>query len=231
MTKKKHNGTNGALHIKSVVPLTKNQQKTFEAFHNKNLLLHGFAGTGKTYIILALALKEILETGKYQNLCIVRSSVPSRNVGFLPGELSEKLEVFEMPYEDICNELLGKFDGYRQLKDKGQVSFISTSYLRGVTLHDCIILVDEIQNLDFGELSTIITRLGKNVRVIFCGDFRQSDFRGNEEHYKKDVHNFMSVLKKMNGDFTIIEFGIDDIVRSPLVKNFLVLSEQLGYNT
>jgi phosphate starvation-inducible protein PhoH len=227
---RKTNGTNGQLKLKSIVPLTKNQEVAFENFRRKNLLLHGWAGTGKTYIALYLSLREILNFGTYNKVYIVRSAVPSRSVGYLPGDLWEKLEVFEAPYADICNELLTRNDGYQQLKNKAELEFISTSYLRGVTLDDCIILVDEIQNCDFGELSTVITRLGKNVKVVFCGDFRQTDFRGHEEHCKKDVHNFMDILKQMDGDFEIIEFGIDDIVRNPLVKNFLVLADQMGLN-
>jgi phosphate starvation-inducible PhoH-like protein len=230
VSKRNHNGTNGQLKLKSIVPLTENQERVFDTFRKKNLLLHGWAGTGKTFVVLYLSLKEILEVGKYEKIYIVRSAVASRSVGYLPGDLWEKLEVFETPYVDICKELLGKHDGYAHLKTRGLVEFVSTSYLRGVTLDNCIILVDEIQNCDFGELSTVITRLGKNVKVIFCGDFRQTDFRGHEEHCRKDVHNFMDILKKMNGDFEIIEFGIEDIVRNSLVKSFLVLAGEMGLN-
>jgi phosphate starvation-inducible protein PhoH len=230
VSKRNHNGTNGQLKLKSIVPLTENQELVFETFRKKNLLLHGWAGTGKTYVILYLALREILTYGTYNRLYIVRSAVPSRSVGFLPGDLWEKLEVFEAPYADICNELVQRHDGYNHLKSRREIEFISTSYLRGITIDDAIILVDEIQNCDFGELSTVITRLGKNVKVVFCGDFRQTDFRGHEEHCRKDVHNFMDILKKMNGDFEIIEFGVDDIVRNEMVKNFLVIAEQMGLN-
>ena len=230
VSKKNRNETNGVLHVKSVIPLTKNQENTFEAFHKKNLLLHGWAGTGKTYISLYLALKDIVEHGTYEKLFIVRSALASRSLGFLPGDLSEKLEVYETPYSNIVNELLGRNDGYKHLKEKGLIDFVSTSYLRGVTLDDCIILVDEIQNCDWGELSTITTRIGKNVRVIFCGDYRQSDFRGVETHSKQDVKNFMHVINKMKTNFESIEFGTQDIIRGDIAREFLLTAYQLGYD-
>lgn len=216
--------------VKSVVPLTKNQEKAFSAFQSKNLLMHGWAGTGKTFIALYLSLKEILENATYQKLYIVRSAIPSRSIGYLPGDLKEKLEVFEKPYANICNELLGRADGYNFLKSKLLVEFISTSYLRGVTLDNCIILVDEIQNMDFGELSTVVTRLGKKVRVIFCGDYRQSDFRGHSTHSKQDVRDFMDVIKNMESNFMAIEFNTSDIVRGPIARDFLLTAYNLGYD-
>lgn len=229
---KRKNGTNGngVLHIKSVVPLTKNQEKAFDAFRDKNLLLHGWAGTGKTFVALYLSLKEILSHGQYDKIYIVRSAVASRNIGYLPGDLDEKLEVFETPYANICNELLSRADGYRHLKEKGMIEFVSTSYLRGVTLEHCIILVDEIQNCDWGELSTITTRLGNNIRIVFCGDYRQSDFRGIDAHSKQDVRNFMHVISKMKNNFVSIEFGTQDIIRGEIAKEFLLTAYELGYD-
>jgi len=221
VTKKKHNGINGQITIKSVVPLTKNQEKVFEAFHKSNLLLHGWAGTGKTYIALYLSLKEVLEFGTYEKIFIVRSAVASRSIGYLPGDLDEKLEIFETPYENIINELLGRHDGYSFLKAKGQIEFISTSYLRGVTLDDCIILVDEIQNMLFHELDTIITRSGKKVKIVMAGDYHQTDLINGA---KFDVLDFMGIIEKLS-EFETIKFGIDDIVRNELVKSYLLAKE------
>ena len=222
---------NQRLSLKPIQPLTKNQHKTFDAWYDdKNLLLHGYAGTGKTFISLYLALKELfeLDTG-YNKIYILRSAVATRNLGFMPGDLSEKIEVFEAPYVSICTELTGRSDAYETFKKSGILDFVSTSYIRGITLHDCILVVDEIQNMDWGELSSVITRMGENCSIIFCGDFRQSDFRGRQKESRKDVMNFMKVLENMIDDFTMIEFGVDDIVRNKMVKNFLVTSDKLGY--
>jgi phosphate starvation-inducible PhoH-like protein len=228
---KNHENGNGVLSLKPVQPLTDGQHQTFNAFHNeKNLLLHGFAGTGKTFISLYLALRELHEADTdFNKLFIIRSAVPSRDVGFMPGSLEEKLEVFEAPYHAICTELTGKPHAYKDFKRMGLIEFISTSYIRGTTFQDCVLLVDEVQNMDWGELSSIVTRLGENCRVIFSGDFRQSDFRGHEMKSKADVHNFMNVIKNMSNDFEVIEFGTEDIVRSELVKNFILLSNKMGY--
>lgn len=229
----KKNGKNGngqPLNIRPIKPLTRNQERTFDAFDTKNLLLHGSAGTGKSFIALYLALRELYQHDTaFHKLYVIRSAVPARDIGFMPGTLEEKIEVYEAPYKAMCCELIGRYDAYDTLKKLGLIEFISTSFIRGRTLEDCIILVDEIQNLDWGELSTIITRLGKNCKIVFCGDFRQSDFRGHEENAKKGVHDFMDVIKTMREDFATIEFTTDDIVRSPLVRNFLLATYQLGY--
>ena len=226
----KLNGSGPTLKLKSIVALTENQDRTFEAFYNgKNLLLHGFAGTGKTFLSLYLSLRELYQHDTpYHRLLIVRSAVPARDLGFMPGSLEEKVELYEAPYKSICYEITGNPKAYEELKRLGLIEFVSTSYIRGTTLNDCIVIVDEIQNCDFGELSTIVTRLGRNCKIIFCGDFRQSDFRNHEFTSKKDVHNFMSIIKRMKNDFEVIEFGINDIVRHPLVKNFIILTEQMG---
>jgi phosphate starvation-inducible protein PhoH len=223
VSKKKQNGTNGNGHVyvKSTVPLTKNQEKAFDAFPKKNLLLHGWAGTGKTYIGLYLALKEILETFRYEKLYIIRSAVASRSIGYLPGDLDEKLEVFETPYISIVNELTDRWDGYNYLKSKDMIEFTSTSYLRGVTMENCIVLVDEIQNMLFHELDTIITRSGKNMKMIMAGDYHQTDLINGT---KFEVLDFMGIIQKLD-EFVTVEFGIKDIVRNDLVKSYLIAKE------
>ena len=218
--------------LKHINPLTDNQKLTFEAYDaGKNLLLHGIAGTGKSFISTYLAMKQILaDDPRYKRLVIVRSVVPTRDMGFLPGNNREKTKVYEAPYYAIFDELFGRGDAYEYLKQRGFVEFISTSFIRGVTLNDCIIVVDEMQNMDWGELSSIITRIGKNCRVMFCGDFRQSDFRFKERDSRNDVMKFMEVIKTMKNDFDFIEFNADDIVRSKIVKNFIISVEKLGYS-
>jgi phosphate starvation-inducible protein PhoH len=212
----KHN-----LSLKQVTPKTKNQEIVFRDFSNgKNLLIHGLPGTGKSFVSLYLALSEIEDFKTYHNVTIIRSVVPSRDMGFLPGNIKEKSKIYELPYQAICNELYGRGDAYEILKSKGLIDFQTSSFLRGLTLDHSIIIVDECQNMTFQELSTIITRTGQNARIIFCGDYRQTDLKFNDE--KKGILDFMNILHKMNKYFTSIEFNEEDIVRSGLVKDFII---------
>lgn len=205
--------------LKKIVPLTDNQSAAFEAFStNDDIILSGFAGTGKTYIGLYLALNSIFTKEKYKKLVIFRSAVASRDIGFLPGSLAEKMQVYESPYRAIVDDLFGRGDGYDILKLRDRISFESTSYLRGTTYDNCIILVDEFQNLDYGELKTIITRTGKNTKMIFSGDYHQTDLKNSKE--KVGVLKFLDILSMMDG-ITTINFTMDDIVRGPRVKEFI----------
>jgi phosphate starvation-inducible protein PhoH len=212
--------------IKHINPLTENQKLTFEAYEaGKNLMLHGIAGTGKSFISTYLALKQILAGDeKYKKLVIVRSVVPTRDMGFLPGNNKEKTKVYEAPYYAIFSELFGRGDSYEYLKSRGFVEFISTSFIRGVTLNDCIIVVDEIANMTIHELDSVITRVGKNCKIIFCGDFRQSDF--TREHERNGLHDFMRIIQRMRS-FEFIDFNEQDIVRSSLVKDYIITKDKL----
>lgn len=213
--------------LRHVKPLTVNQQSTFESWYqDQNLLLHGVAGTGKTYISLYLALKEVLKPdSQFNNIIIVRSTVPSRDMGFLPGKVDEKAKIYEEPYRDICDDLFGRGDGYDILKTKRMVQFTTTSFLRGMTFRDAIVIVDECQNMVMQELDTIITRMGDNSRIIFCGDFRQTDLQKEKE--KAGLHAFMRVLDH-TALFDRVEFGPEDIVRSGLVKAYILAKLELG---
>lgn len=205
--------------LKEIEPLTKGQLKVFES--EKNLMLHGCAGTGKTFISLYLALDDI-EKNNYSRITIIRSVVPTREMGFLPGTEAEKSKVYEQPYIGIFQELFSRGDDpYGQLKQKGLVQFVTTSHVRGVTFQDSIIIVDECQNMTLHELDSIITRIGNNCRIIFCGDFFQSDLRTS------GINAFMNILKDME-EFDFIEFGISDIVRSNLVKSYLITKYKQG---
>ena len=221
---------NNNLNLKHIEPLTVNQDRMFESYlSGKNLLLHGVAGTGKTFISLYLALRDIIENyDDKTKVVIVRSIVPTRDMGFLPGSQKEKSKVYEAPYYAICNELFGRGDAYDVVKSKNQVEFISTSFIRGTTLTDSIVIVDECQNLTFHELDSIITRLGHNCRLIFCGDFRQTDLWRESE--KQGLMNFMKVLSKMSS-FDCIEFEKEDIVRSALVKEYILSKLKHGIST
>jgi len=208
-------------------PLTQNQRVTFQSFNeDKNLMLHGIAGTGKSFMALYLSLKQVLNDPdcQYKKVVIVRSVVPTRDMGFLPGNNKEKTKVYEAPYYAICTELFGRGDAYEYLKNKNVIEFISTSFIRGITLNDCIVIVDEMQNATLHELDSVITRVGHNCKVIFCGDFRQSDF--TREHERSGLPDFMRVVRNMRS-FDFIEFEADDIVRSRLVKEYIILKDKM----
>ena len=158
-------------------------------------------------------------------LIIIRSAVPTRDIGFLPGTEKEKTAIYEQPYKDICVELFQRGDAYDILKSKHLVEFMTTSFIRGITLRDSYIIVDECQNMSFHELDSIITRIGEGCRVIFCGDFRQSDLKAEAE--KKGLHTFVKILK-VTEYFDLIDFDIKDIVRSGFVKDYITAKEVLG---
>jgi len=205
--------------LQEIEPLTKNQLAVFES--DKNLVLHGCAGTGKTFISSYLAFDDIAKN-YYKRLVIIRSAVSTRDIGFLPGNEKEKSSVYEQPYKDICVELFQRGDAYDILKTKGTIDFMTTSFIRGVTLRDAIILVDECQNMSFHELDSIITRVGQGCRIIFCGDFKQSDLN------KNGLQDFLRILKEMN-EFDLIEFEVHDIVRSGFVKKYITAKTSLGF--
>jgi phosphate starvation-inducible PhoH-like protein/PhoH-like ATPase len=209
-------------------PITDNQKKTYESYkQNKHLLLHGIAGTGKTFLSLYLALEEVLDpTTVYEDIFIVRSVVSTRDIGFLPGDEQEKVSIYEAPYRSICRELFGIKDSYDALKQQNNVKFMSTSFIRGITINNAIVIVDECQNLNFHELDSIITRIGKNSKIIFCGDYTQTDL--TRENDKKGILNFMKILKSLS-EFETVEFMIDDIVRSDFLKSYIIEKYKLGY--
>lgn len=216
---------NLGLSLKTINPKTYAQEQVFEAFFENHLLLHGFAGTGKTFLSLYLGLREVLEYETFRKVVIVRSAVQTRDLGFMPGDLNEKMSYYEIPYRDIVNELCGRGDAYDILKGRGVIEFMCTSFVRGLTIDQSVIVVDEIQNCTMGELDSVITRLGDNSKVVFCGDFRQSDLKTIGE--RSGITQFMSILKKLKG-FEHIEFQINDIVRSPLIKQYIIEKSALG---
>ena len=212
--------------LKHIEPLTENQKVTFEQYdQGKNLLLHGIAGTGKSFLSVYLSLKSILqENSRYKKLVIVRSVVPTRDMGFLPGNNKEKAKVYEAPYQAIFTELFERGDAYEYLKTKNLVDFISTSFIRGITINDSIIVVDEIANMTLHELDSVITRVGKNCKILFCGDFRQSDF--TKEHERNGLTDFMRIIERMKS-FSFVDFTEQDIVRSSMVKEYIIMKDRL----
>jgi len=210
---------------KTFSPMTRNQKRVFDYFPHNHLVLHGMAGTGKSFLSLYLSLQAVLaKKSPYFKVIIVRSAVPTRDVGFLPGSLKEKVEVYEDPYKTIVDEIFGRGDAYSILKTKGQIEFVTTSFLRGITLDDCIVIVDEFQNCTFQELDTVITRMGEKAKIIFCGDYRQTDLDRARE--KRGMTDFLRILEKMY-EFEFVEFDVDDIVRSGLVKSYIIAKSEV----
>jgi len=217
-----------------VEPLTANQERIFNSWdEGKNLFVYGAAGTGKTFCALYKALQEVLKpTSMYDSIYMVRSLVATREIGFLPGSHEDKSDIYQIPYKNMVKYMfeMGSdtaFDTlYSGLKSQGTVKFWSTSFLRGVTLDNAIIIIDEMQNLNFHELDSIITRVGENSRIIFCGDAMQSDLVRDKE--RNGIHDFMRILERMPDDFDMIEMGINDICRSGLVRSYLISKNHLG---
>ena len=208
-------------------PLTANQEVAFKSWDDgDNLVLTGSAGTGKTFMALYLALEDVLEEQDYDRLVIVRSMVPTRDMGFLPGTKEEKEDAFTSPYKNICNELFGDKASYNKMLTSGQIAFDSTSFIRGTTYDNCVIVVDEMQNLNFHELDSVITRVGKQSKIIFSGDFKQSDFKFDDE--KNGIIRFLQIVEQLK-NFTIVNFGWEDIVRSDFVRDYIMTKEMLGY--
>ena len=209
-------------------PLTQNQEIAYKAWdEGDNLVLTGTAGTGKTFMALYLALEDVLDKEtEWDKLIIVRSMVPTREMGFLPGDKEAKEEAFTTPYKNICSELFGDTRSYGKMVTANQIQFESTSFIRGATFDNSIIVVDEMQNLNFHELDSVITRVGRHSKIIFCGDYKQSDFKYEDE--KSGLLKFLQIVEQVK-NFSIINFGWEDIVRSDFVRDYIMTKEMLGY--
>ena len=214
---------------KDIAPMTDAQSDAFDAWdEGYNLMLHGIAGTGKTFLALNFALGEIGDKkSPHKKVYIIRSTVATRDQGFMPGTKAQKEAVYEEAYPPICNILYGRGDTYSLLKQKGLVEFRSTSFLRGVTFDDCVIVVDEMQNMNDGELHTIMTRVGQNCKIIFAGDIKQDDLTSKRFNEESGIASFMKVIESME-EFEFVEFLVDDIVRSDLVKSYIIARDNLG---
>lgn len=206
-------------------PMTGKQKDAFDAWKRDgdNLVLSGSAGTGKTFTAFYLALESVLDKGTpWDKIHVIRSVVPTREMGFLPGTIEEKLEPYILPYKGICAEMFDAPDVWNNLVQAGVVEFHSTSFIRGTTFDDAIIIVDEMQNCNFHELDSVITRVGLNTRIIFSGDYLQSDFQWDNE--RRGILKFLDILEMMK-NFSIVEFGWDDIVRSDFVRDYIMTKE------
>lgn len=213
--------------LKCIKPLTAAQGDLFHAFFQGNhICAYGSAGSGKTFLGMYLALNEVLQ-GNQQQIIIVRSAVTTRDLGFMPGDLNEKMALYEAPYKDICAELVGRASTYADMKEAGVISFMATSYIRGLTWDNAIILVEEGQNMSAHEINSIMTRVGQNTRVIFTGDLIQTDLRKNSRDVS-GMAGFLNIIARMDG-FEAVEFTVHDIVRSEFVKSWIIASEGYDY--
>lgn len=223
-------GTNAGATVKlsdmfEIEAITENQDKVMKAWdEGDHLVLSGSAGTGKTFLACYLALEAVLEK-EFHQVVIVRSVVPVRDMGFLPGSAEEKKDAFASPYKSIMAEILGDNAAFNKLINGKTLKFESTSFIRGMTYDNSVIIVDEMQNLNFHELDSIITRVGNNCRIIFCGDYRQTDFKYDDE--KIGITKFLNITDQLK-NFTTINFGWEDIVRSDFVRDYIMTKEMLG---
>ena len=220
--------------MRDIEPLTPNQQALFDAYkQDKNLVAYGCAGTGKTFITLYNALRDVLdETTPYEKIYIVRSLVATREIGFLPGDHEDKSSLYQIPYKHMVKymfEMPTEADFhmlYGNLKTQGTLDFWSTSFIRGTTFDKTIVIVDEYQNLNYHELDSIMTRVGQDSKIMFCGDATQTDLI--KENERNGIVDFMRILRLMANSVDIIEFGVEDIVRSGLCKEYILAKLELG---
>ena len=216
-----------------IEPVTDNQKVVFESYKKgQNQFLYGCAGTGKTFVTLYLAMQEVLKNDTpYDRVVMVRSLIPTREIGFLPGDEEDKAALYQVPYSNMVQFMFKQPNEqafsmlYDRLKTQGSFYFLSTSFLRGLTFDNSIIIVDECQNLNFHELDTIVTRGGQDSKIMFCGDFMQTDLSKVNE--RNGLHDFLRILEEME-EFNCLEFNIGDIVRSGFVRNYLIQKTKLG---
>ena len=220
--------TNNRFNMRKISPLTATQEEFFEDYNRGyNIAAVGTAGTGKTMCAMYLGLKDVISNPDYEKIIIVRSAVQTREQGFMPGTKQQKEAVFTVPYADITKDLFQRGDAWEILKQKNMVEFTTSSFVRGLTFDNSIIIVDECQSMTYHELDSIITRVGECSKIIFCGDTKQDDLAVNR--HKMDVSGlpeFLDVLDKVPS-FRVVQFGINDIVRSGLVKEYILAKE--GY--
>ena len=220
-------------YLVDIEPITENQKILFNSYkEKKNIIAYGAAGTGKTFVTLYNALKDVLdESTPYEKIYMVRSLVATREIGFLPGDHEDKSDIYQVPYKHMVKYMFQMSSDadfemlYGNLKAQDTIKFWSTSFLRGTTLDRSIVIVDEFQNLNFHELDIIITRVGEDSKIFFCGDASQTDLQKTNE--RNGIVDFMKIIRSMPS-FDVIEFGIDDIVRSGIVKEYLIAKLEMG---
>lgn len=188
-------------------PQTPEQKEAAQLFRTHDLLfLLGCAGSGKTHCAISLALQSIKQ-GHHKKLIFVRPLVEAgEKVGFLPGELNEKVQPYLGPLNHILSKVAFNIP-------KGIVEIQTLAFMRGLTFDDCVIVADESQNMSTSQLKLLLTRMGKNCKVLVCGDQDQSDIHGRGD----DLLDVAEKLEDVQG-VVIIDFYEDGILRHPLVR-------------
>jgi len=210
-----------SLSIITVKPKTENQNLAFKGWEKgQHLTLHGLPGTGKSFVALYLALKAVM-SGKQKKVVIVRSAVPTRDIGFMPGSASEKMKNYEAPYVGLCSQLFGRGDAYEILKQMKVIEFMPTSFIRGLTIDDAVIIIEEAQNMSYQEIRSVVTRIGDNSRFIINGDLEQDDLSSERFKEETGLNKLLEILRKIK-TIDFIEFGVGDIVRSDFIKEFII---------
>jgi len=214
--------------MRQIKPLTPTQGDMFKSYNSGyNIAAVGTAGTGKTMCAMYLALNDVLKKGGYEQIIVVRSAVQTREQGFMPGSKEQKEALYSVPYSDIVNDLFGRGDAYQILQQKGMIKFMTSSFVRGLTFDNAIIIVDECQSMTYHELDTIITRVGESSKIVFCGDTRQDDLATSRNRAEvSGLRDFLRVIQKVDS-FNTITFTPEDIVRSGLVKEYILAKERV----
>lgn len=207
--------------VEKVVPMNETQRQMIFAFsQGLNIVAYGSAGTGKSYVGCALALEKLFKR-QSEKIVIVRSAVSSRSLGFLPGNLDEKADPYKAPYKQIINRLCGNGTAWDILIKKEMIEFITSSYVRGITIDNATVIVDEFQNCNQNEAMSILTRVGENCQVILLGDTKQTDLKKDESCFDW----VMSVAQRMPRWFDLVHFYPKDIVRSGFCKDLIIAIE------
>ena len=218
------------LTLQPINPLTDAQAKMCNLYYNDDidcLAALGSAGTGKSYVAMALALEDVITEKNFDRVIIIRSAVQTREMGHMPGDLTEKMSYYEGPYADIVSDLTGKKEAYKQLKERGKIEFMTSSFVRGLTFDNAVIIIDEAQSCNAHELKSIITRVGDNSKIIICGDTKQDDLaQSRNKMDKSGLNEVVSILNRVKS-FGLVKFSTEDIVRSGFVREFLIAEEEL----
>jgi phosphate starvation-inducible protein PhoH len=227
--KRKSQKPNNMLSMRNIDPITQTQENLFDSYDDGyNIAAIGTAGTGKTMCAMYLALSDVMECPEFERVIIVRSAVQTREQGFMPGSKAQKEAVYTQPYVDIVNDLFQRGDAWEILKTKRMIEFMSSSFVRGLTFDNAIIVVDECQSMTYHELDSIITRVGESSKIIFCGDTKQDDLQ--QSRNRADISGlgeFINVLRRIPS-FDVVKFNVEDIVRSGLVKEYILAKEKIN---
>ncbi|MCB1123322.1 MAG: PhoH family protein, partial [Verrucomicrobiae bacterium] len=202
---------------KKLIPKTLNQKRYLEAIFAKEIVFGiGPAGTGKTYLAMAAAIHALLQ-GEIEKIILTRPAVEAGEaLGFLPGDLEEKITPYLRPLYDAIHDMLGKENGDK-LMEKGVIEIAPLAYMRGRTLSKAFIILDEAQNTSSEQMMMFLTRLGDNSRMIVTGDITQIDLPRNKESGLRGITHILNHIPEIE----LFYFESFDVVRHPLVQKII----------